>query len=68
MPDCPDWMTRTSRRVRVDTRTGRVGYVIEESDSEVHLRSLLSNYEWKAAIKDTRPATPYEVAAALMDE
>jgi hypothetical protein len=68
MSDCPDWRARTSRPVRVDTRTGTVGYVIEETETEVLLRLLTGSHEWTVAREHTRPATPCDVADALMDE
>lgn len=68
MSDPPDWRSRTSRRVRMDTQSGRVGYVVEETETEVRLRLLMSNWEWSCPVEATRPADPDEVAAALMDE
>jgi hypothetical protein len=62
------WRSRTSQRVMVDTRSGRVGRLAEETHEGVILRALNSDDEWLVPARWARPATPEEVAAALLPD
>ena len=52
----------------VDTRSGRVGRLIERSADGVVLEPLAPGPEWSVPSRYARAATPKEVAAALADE
>ncbi|MFS0696361.1 hypothetical protein [Streptomyces nitrosporeus] len=50
-----------------DTRSGAVGYVVQETSDGLLLRPLTAGEEWQVPPDLARPATPAEVAAALAD-
>lgn len=62
------WRARMSQRVMVDTRSGQVGRLVEDSAEHMVLEPLTPGPEWSVPILDARAATPEEVAAALAGE
>jgi len=52
----------------VDTRSGRVGRLVEKNADGVVLEPLTPGPEWSVPSGYARAATPDEVAAALADE
>ncbi len=51
----------------VDTRSGRVGRLVERNADGVVLEPLTPGPEWSVPCRNARAATPEEVAAALAD-
>ncbi|WP_405413967.1 hypothetical protein [Streptomyces rubiginosohelvolus] len=51
----------------VDTRSGRVGRLVETGIDGVVLEPLTPGPEWSVPCRNARAATPEEVAAALAD-
>ncbi len=62
------WRARTSQRVMVDTRSGRVGRLVGRDVDGVVLEPLTPGPEWAVPSRCARAATPDEVAAALAGE
>lgn len=56
-----------SQRVMVDTRSGRVGRIVETGPDGLVLEPLTPGPEWPVPSRYARAATPEEVAAALAE-